>query len=94
MQSRIFVAKVACVIEETPRRYYAALDMQMFVVIFSRLLINRTFVAKVACVLSGVPTRLLRCTRHCGVSVDGLLKSQSVECRIRDAKSLSEAVVS
>ena len=68
LQSRIFeVAKVACVIEEKPRRYYAALDMQMFVLVFSKLLINRTFVAKVACVLSGVPTRLLSCTRHCGV---------------------------
>ena len=68
LQSRIFqVAKVACVIEEKPRRYYAALDMQMFVLVFSKLLINRTFVAKVACVLRGVPTRLLSCTRHCGV---------------------------
>ena len=75
LQSRIF--EVACVIEEKPRRYYAALDMQMFVLIFSKLLINRTFVAKVACVLSGVPTRLLSCTRHCGVWVDVLEKSIS-----------------
>ena len=68
LQTRIVeVAEVACVIEEKPRRYYAALDMQMFVLVFSKLLINRTFVAKVACVLSGVPTRLLSCTRHCGV---------------------------
>ena len=52
VQSRIFeVAKVVCVIEEKPRRYYAALDIQMFVLISSKLLFNRTFVAKVACVL-------------------------------------------
>ena len=79
LQSRIFeVAKVACVIEEKPRRYYAALDIQMSVLILSKLLFNRTFVAKVACVLSGVPTRLLSCTRRCGVWVDVLDKSISL----------------
>ena len=43
LQSRIFqVAKVACIIEEKPRRYYAALDMQMFVLTFCENLHQET----------------------------------------------------
>ena len=43
LQSRDFeVAKVACVIEEKPQRYYAALDMQMFVLIFCENLQQET----------------------------------------------------